>query len=121
MTSENNQEDVPSPVRVYLNDGGMTVHLFFEGHPDHVTDTNIIDVTLYTVGDASTDTTSPCGKNGKAIMTTSNGSTLYNVTLTAYSADNYNGFFKPLGASQCFPRTTNGVVVQAEIVMTENP
>ena len=55
MTPEENQEDVPSPVRVYLNDGGMTVHLFYEGHPDHVTDTNIIDVTLYAVSDASGD------------------------------------------------------------------
>ena len=66
MTPEENQEDVPSPVRVYLNDGGMTVHLFFEGHPDHVTDTNIIDVTLYAIGEASGISRSLAGSDAAA-------------------------------------------------------
>ena len=59
---------------------------------------------------------SPCGGNGEALP-----STLYDVTLVSYNDDNYNGFFTQLDASQCFPRTTNGVVAQAEIIMTENP
>ena len=69
MTPEENQEDVPSPVRVYLNDGGMTVHLFYEGHPDHVTDTNIIDVTLYAVGDASGKSSGSVGEDCDAECT----------------------------------------------------
>ena len=65
---------------------------------------------------SSADTPPPCGGNGEALP-----STLYDVTLVSYNDDNYNGFFTQLDASQCFPRTTNGVVAQAEIVMTENP
>ena len=47
LAPDENQTEVPSPVSVYLNDDGMTVQLYYEGHPDHATDTDIIDVTLY--------------------------------------------------------------------------
>lgn len=58
----------------------------------------------------------PCGGNGGALPTA-----LYNVTFAPYGGETYNGFYKQLDASQCFPQTTNGVVAQAEIIMTENP
>ena len=122
LAPNENQEDVPSPVRVYLNDDGMTVQLFYEGHPDHATNSTIINVPLYasqtpTVPDDAVPTPPPppCD-DGVALP-----STLYTVTLAPYGAETYNGFSKQLDASQCFPQTTNGVVAQAEIIMTENP
>jgi len=65
---------------------------------------------------SSAGTPPPCGENGVALP-----ATLYDVTLVSYNDGTYNDFFTQLDASQCFPRTTNGVVAQAEIIMTENP
>lgn len=51
FTPEENQVDPPAPVRTFVTGDGLTVHLFYEGAPDSVTEETLIDVTLYTVGD----------------------------------------------------------------------
>ena len=51
FTPVENQDDPPSPVRTYVTGNGLTVQLFYEGASESVTNENLIDVTLYTVGD----------------------------------------------------------------------
>ena len=46
-----NLDDPPSPVKTFVTGDGLTVHLFYEGASESVTDETLIDVTLYTVGD----------------------------------------------------------------------
>lgn len=207
FTPEENQVDPPAPVRTFVTGDGLTVHLFYEGAPDSVTEETLIDVTLYTVGDGPAtpvqdacyyfnagyannemadgddngsytfseangiccssrgscgaecgdcgpgdynyvpcvvdgvnnylgfkngggsqdspplkacavpvEDPAPCGLNGELLS-----SDLYSVGLTAYDDDNYNRFFTPTAADQCYPQTINGVVAQAEIIMMEDP
>ena len=127
MGSDLDQAGAPSPVRSFVSKDGLTVVLYYEGHPVYATDDDFIDVTLYTVGteddaEATPDQDpNPCNGNGEALIDVE-GSALYTVTpLQGYSDDTYNDYFTTPSVDQCFPHTTNGVVVQAEIVMKENP
>lgn len=78
LAPDENQTEVPSPVSVYLNDDGMTVQLYYEGHPDHATDTDIIGVTLYDVSDEVA--TPSCELSG----TIEDYCACYNIGYTAY-------------------------------------
>ena len=117
-TTSLNVENLPSQVRSFVQKDALTVQFFYEGHPDHATDEeDLIDVTLYTVG--SDETEGPCNGNGVALID-DEGSELYTVsTLVPYTS--YNDFYSATSADQCFPQTTNGEVMQAEVVMEGNP
>ena len=108
---------MPGLERLFVSKDALTVHLYYKGHPDHATDEDFIEVTLYTVG--SDETEGPCNGNGVALID-DEGSELYTVsTLVPYTS--YNDFYSATSADQCFPQTTNGEVMQAEIVMEGNP
>jgi hypothetical protein len=111
---------VPGQERLFVSKDALTVHLYYEGHPDHATDDDLIDVTLYTVG--SDETEGPCNLNGAALLDDA-GTALYTVNpFVAYSGEVYNERgVPPSVVDQCFPRTINGVVGQAEIEMRQNP
>ena len=100
-TTSLNVENLPSQVRSFVQKDALTVQFFYEGHPDHATEEDLIDVTLYTVGSDKTE--GPCNLNGVALIDDA-GSAFYTVTpLVAYSDDTFNDSFTPTGVDQCFP------------------
>ena len=117
---------MPGQERLFVSKDALTVHLYYEAHPDHATDDDLIDVTLYTVGDDAGATPGqdpwPCNLNGVALIDDA-GTALYTVTsLVAYSGEVYNERgVPPTVVDQCFPRIINGAVGQAEIEMRQNP
>jgi len=118
-TTNLNLENRPSPVRSFVEKDALTVQLFYEGHPNYAADTNYIDVTLYTV-DEDAETEGPCNDGNAAALINNEGSAFYTVSpLVPYS--NYNKDYNAASVDQCFPHSTNGVVMQAEIVMEGNP
>jgi hypothetical protein len=118
-TSSLNLENLPSPVRSFVQKDALTVQFFFEGDPNYAADEDLIDVTLYTIG--SDETEGPCNGNGVALIDDA-GSAFYTVSpLGEYSE--YNNEYSATSVDECFPQTTNGKVMQAEIVMrgSNNP
>mgnify|MGYP006100334979 CR=1 FL=1 len=125
-TTSLNVENLPSPVRSFVEKDALTVQFFYEGDLNYAKDPTFIDVTLYEIGaeDSVADPDqdpNPCNGNGEPLMDDV-GSKLYTVSPLGQYSD-YNEFYSATSVDECFPQTTNGKVMQAEIVMrgSNNP
>ena len=124
-TSSLNLENLPSSVRSFVQKDALTVQFFYEGDLNYAKDPASINVTLYEIGDedsvADPQDPKPCNGNGVALIDDA-GSAFYTVSPLGEYSD-YNNEYSATSVDECFPQTTNGKVMQAEIVMrgSNNP